>query len=160
MSLRALASLRAMLPSGGTITALRTIPMYYQFNSSTKEPYTSSTGRLDRARHISLSATTPRAAQTESPRQVRVSHILLPPGQEDLLNEIKSRIESGQSSFSALAKELSACPSGKQGGDIGWIRRGTTVAEFEAASFNASPGDLVTCSTQFGLHLLKVVDQR
>jgi peptidyl-prolyl cis-trans isomerase C len=37
--------------------------------------------------------------------------------------------------FAAVARELSNCPSGQQGGNLGQIARGDTVPEFEQAIF-------------------------
>jgi peptidyl-prolyl cis-trans isomerase C len=63
--------------------------------------------------------------------------------------------------FAELAKELSNCPSGEQGGILGQLGRGDTVPEFEKVLF--SPGrtgvsrDIV--KTRFGFHIV-AVDQR
>src|SRR5690606_12509921 len=63
--------------------------------------------------------------------------------------------------FAELAKELSNCPSGEQGGILGQIGRGDTVPEFEAALFASTrigvSRDLVR--TRFGFHII-AVDQR
>lgn len=60
-------------------------------------------------------------------------------------------------SFQDLAKNHSLCPSKRQGGDLGWISKGRTVAEFEEAAFKAPPGAVVKVKTQFGWHLLTVL---
>jgi peptidyl-prolyl cis-trans isomerase C len=63
--------------------------------------------------------------------------------------------------FAELAKELSNCPSGENGGILGQLGRGDTVPEFEKALFG--PGrmgvsrDLV--KTRFGFHIISI-DQR
>ncbi|HTN62733.1 MAG TPA: peptidylprolyl isomerase [Devosia sp.] len=60
--------------------------------------------------------------------------------------------------FEALARELSNCPSGEQGGILGQLGRGDTVPEFEKALFK--PGakgvqrDVV--KTRFGFHIIAV----
>lgn len=63
--------------------------------------------------------------------------------------------------FADLAKELSNCPSGEQGGVLGQIGRGDTVPEFETALFGSGrigvSRDLV--KTRFGFHII-AVDQR
>jgi len=63
--------------------------------------------------------------------------------------------------FAELAKELSNCPSGENGGILGQLGRGDTVPEFEKVLF--SPGrtgvsrDIV--KTRFGFHII-AIDQR
>ena len=99
------------------------------------------------------------AAAGDADRQVRVRHILLRPDQQSLADELKQTI-STIDDLSEYAAQHSACPSKRQGGDLGWISRGRTVPEFEAAAFAAAPGELVACQTQFGAHLLMVTDER
>jgi len=63
--------------------------------------------------------------------------------------------------FAALAKQYSEDASKDQGGDIGWIVRGQTVPEFEAAAFNLPVGsisDLVR--TQYGFHIIHVIERQ
>lgn len=60
--------------------------------------------------------------------------------------------------FADLARELSNCPSGEQGGNLGQIGRGDTVPEFERALFKLGARgvqrDLV--KTRFGFHIIAV----
>lgn len=94
-------------------------------------------------------------------RQVRVSHILLPPGSESTIEDFKSQILNGTATLETLAKEHSTCPSGAaRSGDIGWIPKGRTVPEFELASYSTPKGALSTCSTKFGVHLIQVTEER
>jgi peptidyl-prolyl cis-trans isomerase C len=60
--------------------------------------------------------------------------------------------------FAALARELSACPSGAQGGNLGQISRGQTVPEFETFLCNLEPGQIcpVAVKTRFGYHVLRL----
>lgn len=73
--------------------------------------------------------------------------------------DLKSAIESGKD-FGALAAEFSACPSGKQGGDLGSFGPGQMVPEFDQVVFSA---DLNTVQgpvkTQFGYHLIEVTSR-
>ena len=74
---------------------------------------------------------------------------------EDVLRRAKAGGD-----FAALARDNSEDTTREQGGDLGWIVRGQTVPEFEAAAFRLPKGsvsDLVT--TQYGIHVIKVVDQ-
>lgn len=91
-------------------------------------------------------------------KQVHAAHILVE--KEDKARDLLSKISSGES-FGDIAKRYSSCPSGKKGGDLGWFGRGQMVKEFEDAAFNAEKGATVgPVRTQFGWHLIKVLDQR
>lgn len=63
--------------------------------------------------------------------------------------------------FGAVARELSNCPSGQQGGNLGQIGRGDTVPEFEQALFRLGPIGILreVVKTRFGFHIV-AVDQR
>lgn len=69
-----------------------------------------------------------------------------------------ARVLADPASFGALAAELSACPSGAQGGNLGQIGRGQTVPEFETFLFNLEPGQIcpVPVKTRFGYHVLRL----
>lgn len=60
--------------------------------------------------------------------------------------------------FEAQARELSNCPSGQQGGNLGQIGRGDTVPEFEEALFRPGPTGLLRdiVKTRFGFHVVSV----
>jgi len=60
--------------------------------------------------------------------------------------------------FAELARELSACSSAAQGGNLGQITRGQTVPEFETFLFNLEPGQIcpVPVKTRFGYHVLRL----
>ena len=91
-------------------------------------------------------------------KQVHAAHILVK--KEDEAKSLLSRINGGES-FEELAKKSSQCPSGKTGGDLGWFRRGQMVKEFEDAAFDGQKGKVVgPVKTQFGYHLIKIVDQK
>ncbi len=63
--------------------------------------------------------------------------------------------------FDALARELSNCASGQQGGNLGQIGRGDTVREFEQALFRLGPTGILreVVKTRHGFHIV-AVDQR
>ena len=91
-------------------------------------------------------------------KQVHAAHILV--ANEDDAQKILSRITKGED-FEELAKRFSKCPSGKKGGDLGWFGKGQMVREFEDAAFAGAKGAVVgPIKTQFGYHLVKVIDQR
>ena len=58
-----------------------------------------------------------------------------------------------------IAKSKSQCPSGKKGGDLGWFGRNEMVKEFEDIAFTLEKGKVSEpFKTQFGWHILKVID--
>jgi peptidyl-prolyl cis-trans isomerase D len=110
------------------------------------------------------------------PERVRVRHILIknpPPGPDgktdpkaieaarakagDILKQIRSGAD-----FAALAKKESADPgSAEKGGELGWIERGQTVAEFEKKSFEQKPGEISEpVQTQFGFHIIQTEEKQ
>ena len=89
---------------------------------------------------------------------VRASHILVDTKEE--ADAIKSRIDNGEG-FATMAKRYSKCPSGTQGGDLGYFERGQMVPEFEDAAFSLPVGQVSQpIKTQFGWHLVKVMDKK
>ncbi len=91
--------------------------------------------------------------------QVRAEHILVKTEAE--ANDIKTQIEEGKISFEDAAKEYSKCPSKANGGDLGYFGRGMMVKEFETASFEGEVGKVSNpVQTQFGWHLIKVLDKK
>lgn len=85
--------------------------------------------------------------------QVHCAHILVKSEKDaaNLLAELKAGAD-----FSAKAKALSQCPSGKQGGDLGKFGRGAMVPEFDKVAFELQPGELSgVVKTKFGYHILK-----
>ena len=89
---------------------------------------------------------------------MHAAHILVK--REDQAKEILSKIKGGEN-FGEMAKKFSTCPSGKRGGDLGWFTRGKMVKEFEKAAFEGQKGTVVgPVKTEFGYHLIKVLEQR
>jgi peptidyl-prolyl cis-trans isomerase C len=63
--------------------------------------------------------------------------------------------------FDATAREMSNCPSGRHGGNLGQIGRGDTVLEFEQALFRLQPEGILReiVRTRCGFHLV-AIDKR
>ncbi len=63
--------------------------------------------------------------------------------------------------FGAVANELSNCPSGRNGGNLGQIGRGDAVPEFEQALFRLGSEGILreVVRTRYGFHLV-AVDRR
>jgi peptidyl-prolyl cis-trans isomerase SurA len=77
------------------------------------------------------------------------------------LNEIKKRIQAGES-FATLASQYSEDPgSAKAGGELGFHKKRELVPEYEAAALKLEPGQLSdVVESQFGFHLIQLVERR
>jgi peptidyl-prolyl cis-trans isomerase C len=86
--------------------------------------------------------------------QCNASHILV--GTMAEAQELMQRIAGGEN-FEALARKHSKCPSGKDGGKLGWFSKGQMVAPFEKACFAGKEGEVVgPVKTQFGWHVIRI----
>lgn len=86
--------------------------------------------------------------------QCNASHILV--GSMPEAQELIERIKSGED-FEALARKHSICPSGRDGGKLGWFGKGQMVAPFEKAAFAGKVGEVVgPVQTQFGWHVIRI----
>ncbi len=105
-----------------------------------------------------------------TPEPVKVRHILLmTQGKSDAekkaalakAQDLLKQIKAG-GDFAELAKKNSQDPgSAQNGGDLGFIVRGQTVAPFEKFAFSAKPkeiSDLVT--TEYGYHIIQVTEKQ
>ena len=97
-----------------------------------------------------------------------VRHILLMPSEirneeasELELIDIRKRVINGED-FSTLAKEFSEDPgSAQKGGELDWMGKGITAAEFEATFTKIEEGVVSEVfQTEFGFHFLELLDQR
>lgn len=92
--------------------------------------------------------------------EVRASHILVESEAE--AKAILDDLAKG-ADFAKIAKEKSKDPTAAaQGGDLGWFTAETMVEEFSKAAFALKPGETVKApvKTQFGWHVIKLVDRR
>ncbi len=66
-------------------------------------------------------------------------------------------VQADPACFGELARAKSVCPSKEQGGNLGQIGKGQTVAEFEAALFALAEGELCRepVRTRFGVHVIR-----
>ncbi len=103
------------------------------------------------------------------PEQVEVAHIfIMPEEDENVRADAYARAEQLRDSilacadFEALAREFSVdTGTAERGGDLGWVRRGLFVREFEEAVFAMSPGEVSEIvETQFGLHIIRLEERR
>jgi peptidyl-prolyl cis-trans isomerase C len=85
--------------------------------------------------------------------KVHCAHILVKTEKE--ANAVLERFKKGEK-FSAIAKDVSLCPSKKRGGDLGAFGRGQMVKEFENAALALDKGQISgIVKTQFGYHIIK-----
>lgn len=75
--------------------------------------------------------------------------------------QILDSIKNG-ADFSEMARLYSEDPgSAKNGGDLGWNKKGNFVKEFEEAAFSMQPGQISEpVETVFGYHLIKVTEKK
>jgi len=90
---------------------------------------------------------------------IKTSEIVSESEAKSRLLEIKKRIENG-ADFAEQARRFSQDGSAQQGGDLDWLSPGQTVTEFEEAMNRLQPGMIGMAQTQFGWHLIQVLERR
>ena len=87
------------------------------------------------------------------------AHILLKDRAQAL--ELKDQIAAGEISFADAARRYSSCPSSYKGGSLGEFAPGDMTAAFDALVFDpeSEVGAVNMCSTQYGTHLVKVLER-
>ena len=86
---------------------------------------------------------------------VKASHILVKTEEE--AKELREKIVNGETSFADAAAMVSLCPSGANGGDLGFFSRGQMVKPFEDACFSMEIDEVSNpIQTQFGWHLIQL----
>jgi peptidyl-prolyl cis-trans isomerase D len=100
--------------------------------------------------------------------QAKVRHILIAvnSGQSDAAAKAKAQsildqIHKG-ADFAKLAKKYSDDPGSKsQGGELGWIKHGTTVPPFDKVAFAQKPGQISgLVRTKFGYHIIQTEEKK
>lgn len=102
--------------------------------------------------------------------ELKVRHIFLPvregasKADEDKVRaqgeKVLQRLKTGED-FAKVAKEVSKGPSAAEGGDLGWLRRGTIQKQLEDAAFALGDGELSPLvRAGSGFHVLKVEERR
>jgi len=90
--------------------------------------------------------------------QVHLYNILLETeeGAQDILEQLMAGAD-----FSETAIEKSTGPSAAQGGDLGYVSKGTIVSEIEEVVFALELEELSgIVKTDFGFHILKITDKK
>ncbi len=91
------------------------------------------------------------------PEMVRIRQILT--DTKEKAQEILKKLNAGEN-FAKLAHDYSLSPDRANGGDLGYIRRGSFPKEFEI-SFDLEEGELSpVVSSLYGFHIFKVLDKK
>ncbi|MEW5845756.1 MAG: SurA N-terminal domain-containing protein [Bacteroidota bacterium] len=102
------------------------------------------------------------------PDSVKARHILIGIRSQSAEEKEKAKAKADSimnvlkrgGSWDQLAAKYSDDPGSKdKGGDLGWFPSGMMVPEFDKASFSSSKGEIKVVETQFGFHILQVVDK-
>jgi peptidyl-prolyl cis-trans isomerase D len=113
---------------------------------------------------------TEHAKEFETPRQVRASHLLVSvpqTGGSEAEDKARAKVADairrvkGGEDFGKLAAEMSEDPGSKtRDGDLGWVKKGEMVPQFEEALFNLKQGELTAepVRTPFGYHAIKAFE--
>jgi peptidyl-prolyl cis-trans isomerase D len=98
---------------------------------------------------------------------VRSRHILIPIKQGESDAAAKTRVDSFKTailagaSFDTLARKFGTDATKEKGGDLGFAGYGGMVKEFnDLIFFSAVPNQLYTVKTQFGWHLVEVMEKK
>lgn len=99
------------------------------------------------------------------PDSVKARHILLKVENGDMktakakADSLKNIIKA-KNNFAELASAVSEDPGSKvKGGDLGWFAQGAMVKPFNDACFNGKKGDMPIVESQFGVHLIEILDK-
>jgi peptidyl-prolyl cis-trans isomerase C len=92
--------------------------------------------------------------------EVRARHILVPTEQE--ARAALAEVRRPGADFADIARRRSTGPGSREGGDLGFFKRGDMIPEFEQAAFALRPGEIAAnpVRTQFGWHVIRVEERR
>ena len=104
-----------------------------------------------------------------TPKRIRTKHILIevkkgahPAEVSNALEKtkkIRRRVLEGED-FSKVAIDVSDCPSGPKGGDLGFFQSGQMVPGFEEVAFKLDKNEISEIvKTEFGYHIIKLTDK-
>lgn len=98
-------------------------------------------------------------ADFEGAEELHARHILV---KEKAEAEALVAELNGGADFAELAREKSTGPSGPNGGDLGFFKKGQMVKPFEEAALALEPGSYTKepVETQFGWHVIKLEETR
>ena len=107
-----------------------------------------------RARHRTEAAARP------PEEEIRASHILV--ASEADARAVITEIRRPGADFAEVARRRSTDPGARNGGDLGFFKRGDMIPEFEQAAFAMRPGEISAAPvrTQFGWHIIRLEERR
>jgi peptidyl-prolyl cis-trans isomerase SurA len=81
---------------------------------------------------------------------------------KERLENIRQQILNDSASFTQMARKYSDDPgSARNGGDLGMMKRGSFVPEYEAAAYNLRSGEVSeVVESDFGFHIIKLLERR
>jgi len=81
---------------------------------------------------------------------------------EQKLDNIRQQILNDSASFTQMARLYSDDPgSARNGGDLGMMKRGSLVPEFEAAAYNLRAEEISdVVESEYGYHIIKLLERR
>jgi peptidyl-prolyl cis-trans isomerase SurA len=104
----------------------------------------------------------------EQPESAKLSQIFfkIEPSQgtidslKNLTQMILEKAKAGED-FSELAKKYSEDLSSKEGGDLGFLKKGEILPEFEEKAFSLNPGEISeVVQTNLGFHIIKLDEKK
>jgi len=100
------------------------------------------------------------SANRATEEEVRARHILLPTEAE--ARTALAEVRRPGADFAEVARRRSTDPGGRNGGDLGFFKRGDMIGEFEQAAFALRPGEIAAnpVRTQFGWHVIRLEERR
>jgi len=100
------------------------------------------------------------------PDSVKARHILLKATQNTTAEKLKAKADSLKDviqkggNFEELAKQFSEdAGSASKGGDLGWFKWGAMVKPFNDTCFFGKKGQLIVVNSQFGVHIIEILDK-
>lgn len=100
------------------------------------------------------------------PAKARLADIFIPWGEDKQetmkkAQDIFQKLQLGES-FKKMAVLYSQGPNAKEGGDMGWVRKGELMAPLDAFLFStkSKPGDMKLIETESGVHIVKILEKK
>jgi peptidyl-prolyl cis-trans isomerase D len=102
---------------------------------------------------------------SDRPDSVHARHILISPKQNMTATQVKQKADSlvkaikSGAPFNVIAMTNSDDQGSAQvGGDLGWFQEGKMVVPFNNACFTSKKGEITTVETNYGIHIIEVLD--